>query len=68
MGKWVFENHQGRQEYYHKEVIEKIKKIAEDTLKLVDYKTYFERNNYSIKQEGFKGLQKILDLIEEVDR
>lgn len=67
--KWIFENHQGRQEYYSKDVIEKIKKIAEDTLKLArQYNTYFNRDNKSIKQEGFKGLQKILELIEKENK
>ena len=65
--KWVFYNHEGRQEYYSKKTIDKIKKIAEDTLNLVDYKTYFKRDNKSIKQEGFKGLQQILDVINEAD-
>ena len=65
--KWVFENYEGRQEYYKKTVIDKIKQIATDTLNLVDYKTYFKRDNKSIKQEGFKGLQQILDVINEAD-
>ena len=34
---------------------------------LVDYKTYFKRDNKSIKQEGFRGLQQILDVIKEAD-
>ena len=66
--KWVFDNYAGRQEYYSKKTIDKIKKIAEDTLNLVDYKTYFKRDNKSIKQEGFRGLQQILDVINEVDK
>ena len=45
--------------------IEKIKQIAENTLNMVDYKTYFKRDNKSIKQEGFKALKTILDAIKE---
>ncbi len=45
--------------------IEKIKQIAENTLNMVDYKTYFKRDNKSIKQEGFKALKTILDVIKE---
>lgn len=65
--KWVFDNYKGTQTYYSKEVIDKIKQIATDTLNLVYYKTYFKRDNKSIKQEGFKGLQQILDVINEAD-
>lgn len=43
--------------------IEEIKTIAETTLNMVDYKTYFKRDNKSIKQEGFKALQSILNVI-----
>lgn len=43
--------------------IEKIKTIAENTLNMVDYKTYFKRDNKSIKQEGFKALKTILNTI-----
>lgn len=45
--------------------IEKIKQIVEKTLNMVDYKTYFKRDNKSIKQEGFKALKTILDVIKE---
>lgn len=45
--------------------IEKIKQIAENTLNMVDYKTYFKRDNKSIKQEGFKALKTILVVIKE---
>lgn len=47
------------------EKIEEIKTIAEKTLNMVDYKTYFKRDNKSIKQEGFKALKTILDVIKE---
>lgn len=43
--------------------IEEIKTIAQNTLNMVDYKTYFKRDNKSIKQEGFKALQTILNVI-----
>lgn len=43
--------------------IEEIKTIAEKTLNMVDYKTYFKRDNKSIKQEGFKALKTILNVI-----
>lgn len=43
--------------------IEEIKTIVEKTLNMVDYKTYFKRDNKSIKQEGFKALQIILNVI-----
>ena len=43
-----------------------IKEIAEKILKMIDYKTYFKRDNKSIKQEGFKALDKILQKISEV--
>ena len=43
--------------------IEEIKTIAEKTLNMVDYKTYFKRDNKSIKQEGFKALKMILNNI-----
>lgn len=45
------------------EKIEEIKTIAEKTLNMVDYKTYFKRDNKSIKQEGFKALKMILNNI-----
>lgn len=45
------------------EKIEEIKTIAENTLNMVDYKTYFKRDNKSIKQEGFKALKTILNVI-----
>ena len=66
--KWVFDNYKGTQTYYSNEVIDKIRQIATDTLNLVDYKTYFKRDNKSIKQEGFRGLQQILDVIKEADK
>lgn len=47
------------------EKIEEIKTIAEKTLNMVDYKTYFKRDNKSIKQEGFKALKMILDVTKE---
>lgn len=43
--------------------IEEIKTIAQTSLNMVDYKTYFKRDNKSIKQEGFKALQAILNVI-----
>ena len=43
-----------------------IKKIAEKTLNMVDYKTYFKRDNKSLKQESFKAIDKILQKISEV--
>ena len=43
-----------------------IKEIAEKTLNMVDYKTYFKRDNKSLKQEGFKAIQQILNKISEV--
>ena len=45
--------------------IEEIKEIARKTLNMIDYKTYFKRDNKSIKQEGFKALDEILQKISE---
>lgn len=45
-------------------IIKKIVKICERSLNLCDYKTYFKRNNYSIKQEAIKGFKDILDLLD----
>jgi len=42
----------------------KIVDICKDKLNLVNYKTYFKRNNYSLKQEAIRGFQDILDLFE----
>lgn len=50
------------------EKIEEIKTIAEKTLNMVDYKTYFKRDNKSIKQEGFKALQTILNVINNKEK
>lgn len=44
-----------------------IKEIAEKTLNMVDYKTYFKRDNKSLKQEGFKALNEILQKISECE-
>lgn len=51
--------------WYSGDVIERITEIAEKTLNMVDYKTYFKRNNYSLKQEGFKALQEIINIIKK---
>lgn len=57
--------------YKHKEAdklkktLTEIKEIAEKTLNMVDYKTYFKRDNKSLKQEGFKALNEILQKISE---
>ena len=45
-----------------------IKEIAKKTLNMVDYKTYFKRDNKSLKQEGFKALNEILQKISEVEK
>ena len=47
--------------------IEEIKEIARKTLNMVDYKTYFKRDNKSIKQEGFKAIEQILQKCEVLD-
>lgn len=44
--------------------LKKIVDICKDKLNLVNYKTYFKRNNYSLKQEAIRGFQDILDLFE----
>lgn len=49
-----------------KQTLTKIKDIAKKTLNMVDYKTYFKRDNKSLKQEGFKTLNEILQKISEV--
>ena len=50
----------------YKQTLTEIKEIAEKTLNMVDYKTYFKRDNKSLKQEGFKALNEILQKINEV--
>lgn len=63
---WVTENYKGeRQVWYSAEFVNEIKNIATKALDLVDYKTYFKRNNVSVKQEGFRALQQIVDFIEQ---
>lgn len=51
----------------YKQTLAEIKEIAEKTLNMVDYKTYFKRDNKSLKQEGFKSLNEILQKIREVE-
>lgn len=60
-------NEQAKRRKYG-QAIEDIKEIAKKTLNMVDYKTYFKRNNKSIKQEGFKALNEILQKISEVEK
>ena len=50
-----------------KQTLENIKEIAKKTLNMVDYKTYFKRDNKSLKQEGFKALYEILKIIEGLE-
>ena len=50
-----------------KQTLTEIKEIAEKTLNMVDYKTYFKRDNKSLKQEGFKAIDQILEKISEVE-
>lgn len=50
----------------YKQILKKIKEIAEKTLNMVDYKTYFKRDNKSLKQESFKTLKQIQEKINEV--
>ena len=48
--------------------LQEIKEIAENKLNwTADYKTYFKRDNKSIKQEGFKALAEILQKCEVID-
>lgn len=68
MAKWVLDTYQGKKTWYSAEFVNEIKNIALKALSLVDYKTYFKRNNVSIKQEGFKALQQIVDFIESEDK
>ena len=49
------------------QTLAEIKEIAEKTLNMVDYKTYFKRDNKSLKQEGFKAIDQILQKISEVE-
>ena len=51
----------------YKQTLTEIKEIAEKTLNMVDYKTYFKRDNKSFKQESFKAIDKILQKISEVN-
>ena len=51
-----------------KQTLAEIKEIAKKTLNMVDYKTYFKRDNKSLKQEGFKALNEILQKISEVEK
>ena len=46
--------------------LEEIREITEKTLTIVDYKTYFARDNKSFKQEAFKALKQIQEKINEV--
>ena len=48
------------------QILEEIREIAEKTLTIVDYKTYFARDNKSFKQEAFKALKQIQEKINEV--
>ena len=50
-----------------KQTLEEIREIAEKTLTIVDYKTYFARDNKSFKQEAFKALKQIQEKINEVN-
>jgi len=68
MSKWVVDRIGKVQVWYPAEFVNEIKNIAAKALNLVDYKTYFKRNNVSVKQEGFKALQQIKDLIESEDK
>ena len=49
------------------QTLAEIKEIAEKTLNMVDYKTYFKRDNKSLKQEGFKAIDQILQKISECE-
>ena len=51
----------------YKQTLTEIKEIAEKTLNMVDYKTYFKRDNKSLKQESFKAIDKILQKISECE-
>jgi len=53
--------------WYTIEEFKKIKNIANKTLNMVDYRTYFKRDNKSLKQEGFKTLYEILKIIEGLE-
>jgi len=59
-------NEQAKRRKYG-QAIEDIKEIAKKTLNMVDYKTYFKRDNKSLKQKGFKALNEILQKISEVE-
>ena len=61
------DNEQAKRRKYG-QAIEDIKEIAKKTLNMVDYKTYFKRDNKSLKQEGFKALNEILQKISEVEK
>ena len=50
--------------WYSKELVDKIANKCQTTLNMVDYRTYFKRDNKSLKQEGFKALHEILELLE----
>ena len=50
-----------------KQTLTEIEEIAEKTLNMVDYKTYFKTDNKSFKQEGFKAIDQILQKISEVE-
>ena len=50
--------------WYSKDVVDKVIEKCRTTLNMVyDYKTYFRRDNKSLKQEGFKALYEILELL-----
>ena len=50
------------------QALQEIKEIAENKLNwTADYKTYFKRDNKSIKQEGFKALAEILQKCEVIN-
>lgn len=62
---WIRNDYKGNpQVWYSEEEVKHIKEIAEKALNLIDYKTYFKRDNKSLKQEGFKALNEILKFIE----
>ena len=54
--------------WYSKEFVNKIANKCQTTLDMVDYRTYFKRDNKSLKQEGFKALHDILEMLREVEK
>lgn len=62
---WIKELVRDKRKY--KQALQEIKEIAENKLNwTADYKTYFKRDNKSIKQEGFKALAEILQKCEVI--